>query len=163
MTVTLTILCENSVGKPGHLVGEHGFSCLVETPQAKLLFDAGQGLGLVQNVREMGLSLNDIQGVALSHGHYDHSGGLAVLLSLQAPLTIWGHPDIFQKRFWRSEFELRSIGMPMDRKELEERGASFVLTATPRELVPGAWLSGEIPRRTNFEDGDAHLGVPAAD
>lgn len=163
MAVRLTILCENSVGKPGHLIGEHGFSCLVETAQCKMLFDTGQGLGLVHNARELAIPLNDIEGVALSHGHYDHTGGLSRLLNMQSPLTVWGHPDIFQARFWRSDFELRPIGIPMNRNALEAQGACFDLDPACRELAQGIWLSGTIPRHTDFEGGDTHLVVPTAD
>jgi len=163
MAVTLTILCENSVGKPGQLIGEHGFSCFVETPQFTLLFDSGQGLGLVQNARELSIPLQKIAGLALSHGHYDHAGGLTALLNLCSPLTVWAHPDIFRSCFWRSDFELRPIGIPMGRHELEAKGACFDLDPFFRTLAPGVWLSGEIPRSTDFEGGDAHLVVPTAE
>lgn len=163
MAVTLTILCENSVGKPGQLIGEHGFSCYIETPQITLLFDTGQGLGLIHNARELALPLQNIAGLALSHGHYDHAGGLAALLAVHSPLTVWGHPDIFHSCFWRSDFELRPIGCPMGRHELEAKGACFDLDRSFRTLAPGVWLSGEIPRSSDFERGDAHLVVPSAE
>ncbi|HAD03702.1 MAG: hypothetical protein A2091_06955 [Desulfuromonadales bacterium GWD2_61_12] len=162
MSVIVSILCENSVGRPGRLIGEHGFSCLVETPRCKLLFDTGQGLGLLHNAAELGVNLAELDGVALSHGHYDHAGGLAALLAARAPLTVWAHPDIFLDRYWRSEFESRPIGNPNLRPDLEERGAVFSLDRGFRELATGVWFSGEIPRTNDFEKGDPHLVVPSA-
>lgn len=163
MAVSVTILCENSVGRPGNLIGEHGFSCLVETDYFRLLFDTGQGLGLLHNADEIGVNLAELDGVALSHGHYDHAGGLAALLAVRAPLPVWAHPDIFLERYWRSDFELRPIGNPGHLPDLIDQGAVFSFDRAFRELSPGVWLSGEIPRGNEFEKGDPHLVVATAE
>ncbi|MEZ4484573.1 MAG: hypothetical protein R2864_08240 [Syntrophotaleaceae bacterium] len=68
MTIRLTVLCENSVARPFGLLGEHGFSCYLETPQGNYLFDTGQGQTLVPNARVLGKSLADIKALLISHG-----------------------------------------------------------------------------------------------
>lgn len=159
MAVRLTILCENSVGKPGRAIGEHGFSCLVETPSGTFLFDTGQGLGLLANTRELGLDLARVSGIVLSHGHYDHGDGLPAALSQTGPITVYAHPDIFTARYWQSPYELRPIGLSRSRSEYEALGARFDLARSFRPLAAGLWLSGEIPRRTSFETADPHLVI----
>ena len=57
-------------------MGEHGFSALIETPFGRWLFDTGQGLALPHNVEKLGIDLTQMEGIILSHGHYDHTGGL---------------------------------------------------------------------------------------
>lgn len=161
MTTRITILCENSVARPGALIAEHGFAALIETPQDSILFDTGQGFGLLHNAREMRRDLQKITTVVLSHGHYDHTGGLPLLLNhLQRQLAIVAHPDIFSERYWRSNFELRPIGMVAPRADLEGQGASFTLESGYRQLTETLYCSGEVPRRTNFEKGDPHLVIP---
>lgn len=161
MATRITILCENSVSRPGELIGEHGFAALVETPDSSTLFDTGQGFGLIQNAREIGEDLQQISSLILSHGHSDHTGGLPLLLDyLQRTLPVLAHPDLFVERYWRSEFEQRSIGISTQRHELEARGASFSLTDSFMEISTNLYCSGEVPRCTPFEKGDPHLVVP---
>jgi 7,8-dihydropterin-6-yl-methyl-4-(beta-D-ribofuranosyl)aminobenzene 5'-phosphate synthase len=161
MTTRITILCENSVARPGGLIAEHGFAALIETPQNSILFDTGQGFGLLNNAQEIGRDLSQISSVVLSHGHSDHTGGLPALLGhLQRPLTVIARPDLFCDRYWRSNFELRPIGMMAQRVELEGQGASFSLGCDYQQLTENLYCSGEVPRRTNFEKGDPHLVIP---
>lgn len=156
----LTILCENSVAKPGRLIGEHGFACLIETRYGSYLFDTGQGLGLLHNAQELGKDLTNLKGIVLSHGHYDHTGGLFDLLShLRRPIDIYAHPDLFSRRFWRSEFELRAIDLPFTRQQLKELGGQFRLSKEATRLSEVLVLSGEIPRKNDFETSDPHLVV----
>lgn len=160
MSTRITILCENSVARPGALIAEHGFAALIETSSDSILFDTGQGFGLLNNAQEMGLNLQKISTVVLSHGHSDHTGGLPALLAyLQRPLAVVAHPDIFSERYWRSNFELRPIGMVAQQSELEGQGASFSLSCRYQQLTENLYCSGEVPRRSNFENGDPHLVI----
>jgi 7,8-dihydropterin-6-yl-methyl-4-(beta-D-ribofuranosyl)aminobenzene 5'-phosphate synthase len=161
MTTRITILCENSVARPGGLIAEHGFAALIETAQACILFDTGQGFGLLNNAQEIGRNLSEISTVVLSHGHSDHTGGLPTLLNYrQRPLTVVAHPDIFNERYWRSNFELRPIGMVAQRAELEGQGATFSMGCDYQQLTQNLFCSGEVPRRTSFEKDDPHLVIP---
>lgn len=160
MTTRITILCENSVARPGALIAEHGFAALIEMPETSILFDTGQGFGLLNNAGEIGRDLQQISSVVLSHGHADHSGGLPSLLDhLQRPVSVVAHPDVFCERYWRSNFELRPIGMKAQRTDLEGQGALFSLDRGYRQLTESLYCSGEVPRRTTFEKGDPHLVI----
>lgn len=153
----LTILCENSVGIPFGVVGEHGFACFVETPDGNYLFDTGQGFGIVQNSLRLNKDLRSIRAVMISHGHYDHTGGLPEVLKLTGKVDVYAHPDIFSERIWSSGDQSRFIGIPYRRVYLESLGANFLLGNEPVEVGPGLVLTGEIPRRSTFEKGDSKM------
>jgi len=163
VTVRLSILCENTVGRPGRLVAEHGFACHFETPDIKILFDTGQGLGIVRNAQILSRDLDNLDGIVLSHGHYDHAGGLAEVLSQTGPIDVYAHPEIFSQRYWVSDYEKRFIGIPFRKALLESMGARFRFSKDFSEISPRVFLSGEVPRTTSFERGDAHLMIPGGD
>ncbi|MGD9343963.1 MAG: MBL fold metallo-hydrolase, partial [Desulfuromonadales bacterium] len=157
MTVQLDIVCENTVGRPISACGEHGFACLVQTPAGRWLFDTGSGKTLLANLAALDLDVRNLDGVILSHGHYDHCGGLLTLLRKTGPRRIYAHPGIFSERFWRGQHEQRNISLPFSRVDLEAAGAEFVFLTHFSELAPGIHFSGEIVRRAAQETGDPQL------
>jgi 7,8-dihydropterin-6-yl-methyl-4-(beta-D-ribofuranosyl)aminobenzene 5'-phosphate synthase len=163
MNVRLTVLCENSVGRPNGTIGEHGFACLVETTSGTLLFDTGTGAGILHNAQVLGRNLALVRTIVLSHGHCDHTGGLLDVLSRTGPVDVIAHPGIFAERYWAGEHERRAIGIPFVRERLESLGARFQLRRQYGEVVPGVYFSGEIPRVTPFETGDPHLIAAGSD
>ncbi len=163
MAIRLTILCENTVAQPFGLLGEHGFACYLETPEGKYLFDTGQGQTLVPNARALGKDLADIDALLISHGHYDHTGGLPQALEESNYLNVYGHPDIFTARYWDIQGQRRYVGIPYQRDYLESLGAHFCLHRDLQEIGPGVYLTGEIPRRTSFEKGDDNQLAVAPD
>ncbi|MCA1796511.1 MAG: MBL fold metallo-hydrolase [Geobacteraceae bacterium] len=163
MQTTLTIVCENSVGRAIPAVGEHGFACLVERGDTSLLVDTGQGFGIERNARVLGKDLRSLNGVVLSHGHYDHVGGLDQVLAYTDELDVFAHPDIFASRYSSSKHALRFIGIPQRRELLETLGARFIWTPQFCEVAPGIHVTGEVQRRTSYEQGAPELVVPQAD
>lgn len=159
MNCRITVLCENSVGPISGTLGEHGFACLIVPGEgAPLLFDTGQGLTLLHNALRMNKDLSMVRKVVISHGHFDHAGGLLPLLTEYGPKEVYGHPAIFKPRHRiKDTGECYPIGMPNSRAELEAAGASFDLSKEFREIVPGIYLTGEVPRVTDFETGDQGL------
>lgn len=157
MTLSLSIVCENTVGKPISACGEHGFSCLVRTEAGSWLFDTGSGKTLLANLEALELEADRIDAVILSHGHYDHCGGLLPLLQKIGPRPVYSHSQIFTERFWQGQHEERAIGLPNSRSELESAGAMFRALDNFTELSPGLYFSGAIPRLDPFETGDPHL------
>jgi len=160
----VTVLCENTAGIPMRIVGEHGFAVLVERGEELLLFDTGQGIGLLPNAAFLGKDLSRVGKTVLSHGHYDHTGGLAALLDKCPAVTVFAHPDVFCERFARRDNHngknLLPVGMPFSRKDLEAKGASFDLSPALREIDPGVWVTGEIPRPEGWKTWDPRLVVP---
>jgi 7,8-dihydropterin-6-yl-methyl-4-(beta-D-ribofuranosyl)aminobenzene 5'-phosphate synthase len=162
MTTTLTLLIENTVpGKSDGLMGEHGFSLFVERPEIRLLFDTGaSGGALLHNASRLGVDLRTAEAIVLSHGHMDHSGGLAAALrAIGKPIPVHGHPDIFTDRYGKRVDRVTYAGLPFKREALEGMGAVFELSPAFRQIGPGVYVTGEVPRRNAFETGDAHLFV----
>ncbi len=155
----ITILCENSVGPLSGTLGEHGFSALIEPTEGDpLLFDTGQGLTLLHNAGRMNKDLSLVKQVVISHGHYDHSGGLMPLLEQCGAKQVLGHPSLFRSRYRvKDTGECYPIAIPASREELEQRGAAFDLSKEFRAVAPGIFLTGEVPRVTDFETGDQGL------
>jgi 7,8-dihydropterin-6-yl-methyl-4-(beta-D-ribofuranosyl)aminobenzene 5'-phosphate synthase len=157
MTSRIRILCDNSAGPFSGTLGEHGFAALIERDGDSILFDTGGGHTLLHNAQRMNLDLRRVGQVVLSHGHYDHTGGLWPLLQSCGPKELLAHPGIFTRRYAIREGIRRSIGIPYGEDFLRGIGASFSYSDAFREIAPGIFLTGEVPRQTDFEDGDANL------
>ncbi len=153
MKIRITILVENQT-VPG-LVSEHGLSLWIEADDKYILFDTGQGPALEPNARSMGIDLQKTDILILSHGHYDHAGGLPSVLSVAPKAKVYLHPNAIQPKYSQKEKQTKYIGMPDLAKEiindLAERGR-VVWTPDPTEIIPGLIVTGQIPRMTDFED-----------
>jgi 7,8-dihydropterin-6-yl-methyl-4-(beta-D-ribofuranosyl)aminobenzene 5'-phosphate synthase len=156
MNYRITILCDNTVGPLSGTLGEHGFAALLEWDGGSLLFDTGQGATLLHNARRMKRDLHRVGAVALSHGHSDHTGGLLPILQQCGGKEIFAHPAIFSRRFRvKDTGESIPIGIPYEEHLLRGAGGRFSLDDRFREVGPGIFLTGEAPRKTPFERGDA--------
>ena len=156
----ITIICENMVGRLVGL-GEHGFSAFIEADQGNYLFDTGSGHSIVKNSLELNKDLRTIRKIFLSHGHYDHTGGLPEVLKLKGKVDVHAHPHVFLDRVHvikENEKETkRFVGLPFKRSYLETLGANFILNKDFVEIEKGLFLTGEVPRKTSFEKPDPRL------
>lgn len=92
----LTIVYDNETTRP-ELRADWGFSCLIETPDLNLLFDTGaNGDILLYNMQELGINPNDVHAVVLSHNHWDNTGGLVSLQSVNPRVKVY-HPTFSTK------------------------------------------------------------------
>ncbi len=160
MELRVTILCENSVIVPFSVIGEHGFSAFVETPSGNFLFDTGQGKGLLNNSMVLKKDLKSVKWLYISHGHYDHTLGIPMLLLEKSPIDVYAHPDIFVDRFWIKEgTPPKFIGIPYKESYLKSLGANFKYIKDFTEIERGIYSSGEVPMVTDFENIDANMKV----
>ncbi|WP_297517940.1 MBL fold metallo-hydrolase [Thermococcus sp.] len=145
----VTVVYENHAGFKKGLLGGYGFSALVEHGGTRVLVDTGtDGEVLMKNMRFLGIDLDSIDYIFLTHGHYDHTGGLKTFLQTRSkPVPVVGHPEIFRRRIALKPYH-RNIGIPFGRDELEALGAEFILDEKPFQFAPGFWSSGEINRIT---------------
>lgn len=152
-TLRITVLSDNRVGRAG-LLAEHGWACWVETPACRVLFDTGQGDALLHNAGQLAISLETAGAIVLSHGHYDHTGGLHAMVDRAPSARIYAHPAAFQAKYGRKpDGSVRDLGIPDDRVGLPGRIRDRLLsTIGPTEICPGIMVTGQIPRTTQFED-----------
>jgi 7,8-dihydropterin-6-yl-methyl-4-(beta-D-ribofuranosyl)aminobenzene 5'-phosphate synthase len=150
--VTITVLAENTAGRMG-LLGEHGLSLWIETAESCVLFDTGQGLALPHNAKALDVALDGADAIVVSHGHYDHTGGLSYALSQTPHARLFVHPSALVSRFSRRDGVAREIGMPAHAREaVNPRMTSITWTKGPMEVAPGMFVTGPIARRSGFED-----------
>ncbi len=152
----LTVLADNSVAAPD-LIAEHGFSLLIEADGRRILFDTGQGKVLRSNAKALGVSIAGLDALVLSHGHFDHTGGLAALPEDDGPRAVFVHPGALQSKFAKNDVPPhRSIGMPEpSRQALNRLWNRIVWTDAPTEVSLGVWCTGEIPRLAPDEGSPA--------
>ena len=152
--VCITTLVEDTASAVG-LSGEHGLSFWVEYGNQHVLFDTGQTDLLVENARLLGVNLDKAEAIVLSHGHYDHTGGLAAVLDIAPRAIVYVHPAALWPKFARKSHETQAIGMSDSTKEViraHVQNERVVWTEEPTEVMPGLFATGQIPRNTDFED-----------
>ncbi len=157
----VTILVENTAAGTG-LLAEHGLSFWVEHDGHRVLFDTGQGHVLANNAGLLGIPLCAADAVVLSHGHFDHTGGLKTVLADATPPAVFLHPAALEPKYARrSDGSVRNIGMPhFDEARLRQK-TRLVFTEGPTEVCPGVYVTGPVPRGNEFEDKSGPYFVDA--
>lgn len=135
-------------------VAEHGFSLWVETGERTILFDTGNEEALSANLKTWGLDLRQLSDLVLSHGHYDHTGGVGTVLETQSNIEVYLHQAAMQPRYVRENGGARPVRMPHDSMQalwgLEDDSIHWL--TRPLNITGRAGLSGPIPRHTSYED-----------
>jgi 7,8-dihydropterin-6-yl-methyl-4-(beta-D-ribofuranosyl)aminobenzene 5'-phosphate synthase len=158
MEIKITTLSENTAG--GGCLGEWGLSMLVEADGQKILFDTGSGVAAVHNAQLLGINFSAVDRMVLSHGHYDHSGGLFEVLRRAGHKEIIAHPDVWARKYGRmGGGPARYVGIPFIREGLEVMGASFKLSKKPVKLSASMMTTGEIPMVNDYEIIETYLLV----
>lgn len=158
MHIRVVTLSENTAAMRPGLLAEHGFSVYLETERNRILFDTGLSISAAHNAYLLDIDLKGVP-IALSHGHFDHTGGLAGILKKTGPTKVFCHPEVFAQKYGEIHGELRYIGIPNSRDDLERMGALFDISRDARQIADGIWLTGEIPRITDFEMPESYLFV----
>lgn len=147
----------NDVAIPNSgLLSEHGLSFWIEIDSVVTLFDSGTSANVfTHNLTNLGLNPLKIEAVALSHAHYDHTGGLGAILDQKPDIRVFAHSEIFTQRYSLKNGEYKNIGMP-EGIESKLRHTDLQLSDTPVQIIPELWTTGEITERSEREGGSAN-------
>ncbi len=133
--------------------GEHGLSLFIESGESKILFDTGQGDRFVRNAREAGINLSEVQAAVVSHGHYDHGGGIVHFLNVNKTAPIYVHKDAFRPHLALRDGKCTDIGLNPDLKNNNR----IILTDGTIEIAEGFTLFGNVGSRYSLPSGNKNL------
>ena len=148
----LTILVDNNTFIDQYYHGEPAAAFYIETEGKKILFDTGYSEILVSNAEKMGIDLNEITHILLSHGHDDHTRGLKFLkerMDLSEKLLI-AHPKCFLPKYNGDLY----IGSPFSEVEVKKM-TTFLPCVEPYKITEKLIFLGQIPRTNLFENQKA--------
>lgn len=153
-TTRITILVDNKAGTD--LVAEHGLSLWIETGDKYLLFDTGQGTAIEKNAATLGIDLATTDILVLSHGHYDHTGGVPTCLRTTGKVTLYCHPGAVVPRYSVRHGVSRSIQMPHEVMQAIDKLPSKRVHWVQHSLLlnENIGLTGPIPHQTDSENGE---------
>jgi len=161
----LTVLVEDSVSEhQREVIAKHGLSFLIEAggdgDKVSVLMDTGPSPDIVlHNAGVMGVDLTKIDAVFLSHGHYDHTGGLVgVLKQIGKEVPVIAHPEVFGLKL-KLDPKLKYIGSPFKPSEVEASGGVLLLARNPVTIAKGVMTSGEIERGVTYEKVKGFLAI----
>ena len=144
------------------LLAEHGLSLLVTVSDGDeahtILFDTGHSrIGVMHNIDMLGVDLDRVEAIVLSHAHMDHTGSLQPLLERMArPVPLVVHPYAFRfpRYIQRKDGAMERFPRTLVRESLEKQGVELLEAKGPTSLAEGMILvTGEVERRTKFEKG----------
>lgn len=153
----LTVLTDNATRIDVYCLAEPGVCYAIEEGGRHILFDTGYSDVYLRNAETLGLDLRKTDAVVLSHGHNDHTGGLACFPETARRPALYAHPDVFAPR--RADGE--DIGSPLTRSQAAER-FDLRLSRAPVAVTERLTFLGEIPRTLDFEPPEA-IGEICAD
>lgn len=151
----ITFLVDNYVDRAG-LSAEHGFSALIEIGDKKILFDAGQTDIILKNIKTLSLDIESISYVVLSHGHYDHTGGLGYFFS-NRKVKVFCHREIASEHL-RVNPKGGYDYIGLDKEFYKKYVDNFLFNETMSRIDEGVYLSGNIGRFEEF-DSDKNLYI----
>jgi 7,8-dihydropterin-6-yl-methyl-4-(beta-D-ribofuranosyl)aminobenzene 5'-phosphate synthase len=163
----VTVLAENTVDVSFMITGEHGLAMFIEDGDERVLFDTGQGLGIINNSSFFGVDLGSTTKIVLSHGHYDHTKGLKPVLDAIGGREIICHPAAFEPKYFKGkrfgqEMEIM-IGLPYSREDLEQSGAKITFNKGPHKVTGNITATGEVPLTNGFEGLEKDLSIKVGD
>jgi 7,8-dihydropterin-6-yl-methyl-4-(beta-D-ribofuranosyl)aminobenzene 5'-phosphate synthase len=155
--VQISVLIEDSKSpdKP-QLRNKHGLSFFIQAKigddKVTVLMDTGPSPeALLSNADKIGINLDDVDVIVLSHGHYDHTGGLhEALKQMKKRVPVVGHPTVFEPKLSMMP-HLRLIGAPVTSSDIEAVGGVPVFASDPVKIADGITTTGEVPRKSAFE------------
>ena len=150
----ITTIIEDNPGGTG-LTNQHGLSLHIETSGKEILFDAGQSNAIASNARILGIHLSDVDLAILSHGHYDHSGGLDALFRENPKSRLYMRKGADGDHYAKRKDGMEYIGV--DRKLFERNAERIVVVDRDIEICRGVHALVSIPHKEPLPVGNGLL------
>lgn len=139
-----------------NLKSQHGLSFLVTDENIKILFDTAQNQDFICNAIAMNESLEDIDYVVLSHGHYDHTGGVESFLKINKKAKIIMSKYAVEEKFSNSTGEMRAIGFSL-KERYKEFENEFIFIDDYYKISDSIEIYSNIEMKNKFEDTEKKL------
>ena len=148
----ITALMDNRPSEHKALIPEHGLSLYLDAGDFRLLFDCGSGPHTLLNAHRLGIPLDHLDGVALSHSHYDHAAGYRDLIEqgLGSDVLYTG-PHFFERKYATDGLRYTDLSAGFDPDFLEENHIRHQEVLGFRQIHSGIWLVSGFPRVHPFE------------
>lgn len=149
----ITILAENNSRIDNYLLSEPAFSLFIEHGSKKILFDTGYSDVFLKNAIKLGVNLETVTDIVLSHGHNDHTRGLCFLKLNNKNIKFTAHPNIFDEKIGEDKIH---YGCPISKEELE-KNYNLNLVRNVYNLSDDLLFLGEIENNKTIDIDDSAL------
>ncbi|MBR4084808.1 MAG: MBL fold metallo-hydrolase [Lachnospiraceae bacterium] len=159
----ISTLIENMPDEKGKLLAEHGLSLHIEFDGRQILFDTGQTGDFIKNAADLGINLKDLDDIMISHGHYDHSGGVMTVLSeIEHPIPFYVGEGFFTSKYKHlSDGTYRYNGNPFTEEDLKAQKIDLhIVTEDVTNLSEKILIFKNFPAVSGFEKMNEKFVLP---
>ena len=143
----ITVLIENN-SKHKDLACEHGLAFYIEYMEKKYLFDSGQSQAMLDNAHKMGISLENLDAIFISHGHYDHSGALAAVMKKNPNVNVYIGKGFFEQKGKLQDGSFNYLGVPEECRTIQAQTGKF------KEIAETTIVDDGIMVLADFSSGE---------
>lgn len=151
----ITTLIENKKNESKDLTNEHGLCLYIETDNKRILFDTGRTGNFITNAKKLGISLEDVDAVVLSHGHGDHGGGLLSFLKVNNKAKVYMKRNASGDHYFHSMFFYKSVRI--DKRVFEEYSNRINYIDDFTEIMSDIYIITDIEKHYKIPKGNKYL------
>ncbi len=147
----ITVIVDNYASR--NCLAEHGLAYYIEVEGKRIFFDSGQGKVIQHNCEKLDVDPLRANAFVLSHGHYDHTGGIKFLKEhFSDNVKVYLHPAALEEKYAKDDDKFRYIGIAKKNKEwLKNLGTRLNFTEKQTEIFKNVWVTGAVPKIHEIE------------